>query len=645
MLCSSLVLAGQPEPPPDDQSAAGEPAPEVRIEDLPHQLQLGVRVESLRMQLPVIPTVVIVPDGASYADAVAAWRPEGRFPVLIDDGTPGAQQNIARFVRAFQPERVVTWETPNPPPADESEQLTRMVESLRATWPGGQAAADPALGLYVVTPLGWTPPGVVVSDPNDPAWPAALALAAGRGQPLILLACTGNVNGIMPRPQFASFDGAIKQALEKLSLPWTEMGDAIDAVTICANIPVRLRAGDNDWVALTDAVGRIEGTDPPARWAWCGQIFGSESESSYRAMCALFLTHDEAWIFDGYPDEPAFSDYDGAPAAQTLNERGLSVTYADSPKNGADMWRLEAARPITGEYVFVNTRGNRDFFDLMPGRCAPGDAPIMDKPTVVHFIHSWSAVAPANRDTVGGRWLERGAYAYVGSVQEPYLKAFVPPSSVASRIIGRAPYGAAVRHETSPVWKIAVLGDPLLTFGEPAPRTEATLPLEGAADLSSRMKEAVREREFTNGVLMLELLGRDSDAVRLAKGVLTQGGSDAAPEVVAAALMPAFRSAPTDEFLALYARAKPGTITPEQVDALWLASAPLLLSTQDASLLALLARNVRWPQLNNDLKLLMPAYRRVFGVDESLVLLQQLEEQAKTNAHTAAIQKARSQLR
>jgi len=45
----------------------------------------------------------------------------------------------------------------------------------------------------------------------------------------------------------------------------------------------------------------------------------------------------------------------------------------------------------------------------------------------VHFIHSWSAVTPDDRNTVGGRWLSNGVYAYVGSVDEPYVQAFVTP--------------------------------------------------------------------------------------------------------------------------------------------------------------------------------------------------------------------------
>ncbi|MCW5777487.1 MAG: hypothetical protein KIS87_13705, partial [Phycisphaeraceae bacterium] len=87
----------------------GQPEPAPVQPEVPPQVRLGRRAELVRANAPVIPDVVIVPDGASYLAAVAAWKPEGRFPVLIDDGTWQAGEDIARFVRAFEPRHVVRW--------------------------------------------------------------------------------------------------------------------------------------------------------------------------------------------------------------------------------------------------------------------------------------------------------------------------------------------------------------------------------------------------------------------------------------------------------------------------------------------------------------------------------------------------------
>src|SRR5204862_39496 len=84
-----------------------------------------LRADSLRRGIPVIPVVAIVPDAASYVQAISTWSVsgpftaagtgsvgKGRFPVLIDDGSWRAREDIARFVRAFSPAKVVRWAAP-----------------------------------------------------------------------------------------------------------------------------------------------------------------------------------------------------------------------------------------------------------------------------------------------------------------------------------------------------------------------------------------------------------------------------------------------------------------------------------------------------------------------------------------------------
>ena len=69
------------------------------------------------------------------------------------------------------------------------------------------------------------------------------------------------------------------------------------------NAPGRVRAGrgETDHFALTDYRGRLEGKEVPGpRWAWVGQVHGGARDAAYRAMCALFLDANNAWVFDGY---------------------------------------------------------------------------------------------------------------------------------------------------------------------------------------------------------------------------------------------------------------------------------------------------------------------------------------------------------
>ena len=79
----------------------------------------------------MVPTVVIVPGGDSYIEAIAQWTPQARFPVLIDDGSARAREDIARFVRAFKPPQVVRWERAGEAAATTRE---RIEGAVRAVW-------------------------------------------------------------------------------------------------------------------------------------------------------------------------------------------------------------------------------------------------------------------------------------------------------------------------------------------------------------------------------------------------------------------------------------------------------------------------------------------------------------------------------
>ncbi len=566
-----------PSSPPDAPPAAtAQPTKQpVRVEDLPPQVRLGVRAELLRRQMGVLPTVVIVRDERSYVIAISEWSlDKGRFPVLIDDGTPQARLQISRFVRAFEPTKVVRWSAPaeNIWPADKPGRQLLVEAALSSAW----GAQGPGRVLDRYKELNHTPPGVVAANIDDPAWTAALALAAGRGQFIAWIDAPpvgGGASGAMTLTQAGTLSDDIARACAGTGLAYDSLGDALDAVTLCMATPVKaVLASDakpfgrapfickpGEPVATTDIIGRRAGSgDYAERWAWCGQIFGTSASAASDAMCALFLQPAASWLFDGYETTGVWNAFDCTAAGELLKKAGLVTTVFDSPRQGSDEWRSQSAgawRTIGGSkkqksaepptetggvsagLICINTSGHSENFDLRPGQCISGDLPILNLPAMVYFVHSWSAQSPANTATVAGRWLERGAYAYIGSVHEPFLQAFQPTPDFIKRLLAPAPLGAAARLDGAGPWRIAVLGDPLITLGPPALRLDGPLPLVGAVDSAVLVADALKAGDFATAVDNLIIAGRDADVLRLIRALL-RDQRDKVTESVALSVLP-----------------------------------------------------------------------------------------------------------
>ncbi len=669
---AGAVLA-QPEPaPPVSAPTPGQPAPTtVRFEDLPPAMRLGVRVEAVRRGLTVLPVVVIVPDGDSYIEAIAGWTVRLRYPVLIDDGTPAALEDIARFVRGFAPLRVVRWTAPNAgvPPRSDAERRARVEGAVVRAWrdPAG-AGPEPApaptdmLGTWKSYRL--TPMGVVAANELDTAWTGALALAAGRAQPIAWVRARSGVHAEFAPAEVDALAEAIEAACRATGLAWEGLGDSLDAVTLALNTPHRVRVREREQLATTDVIGRVPA--PPGssadeagrrraggRWAWTGQVFGTEPQAAYRAMCALFLMPSRAWVFDGYPDSQPWLVYDGEAAGGTLTRAGLRVVVDDAPSNGPARWRSRAARPLDADLVLINSKGNSDFFALEGGQCAPGDVPLLAVPGVVHLVHSWSAAWPLERATVAGRWLEHGAYAYYGSVQEPMLAAFVPTPTLAARMVSNFPLGAAVRVDDGPAWKLALFGDPLITLGPPAPRAPlegegaSPLPLPGARNVEDELREALEREEFAGALAALSLLGRDSDAARLVRALLQERPAAVTPEVAAGAVLPVFRAgdgagAPdTATLVALYsALPVDAASAPLLRDALWLAAGPGLRTLDDERLIGLLRTNLRADQPGRDAAAIARAVLGVQGREPAMTMLAAARAASKSGPDIEAADEA-----
>lgn len=611
-------------------------------------IALGERTRQTQLKAEVIPTVVIVGDAASFLDAIAHWTPELRFPVLVDDGSVGSADNIARFVRAFQPTEVVRYRAPgaaegwNPSAASIERTLAKVwgadsanIEAMKKAWAG----------------RAHEPPGIVVANEKDPAWTAAIALAAARGQPLIWIDDTQaprDLHKLWPADDAAKLDKFLQDTCARTGLAWSDLGDSLDAVTLCGSFPNTIDVGPKDVRALTDRIGRLR-IDGSARWAWSGQIFGNPAEAAYRAMCPLFLSSDEAWLFDTYPKSPPWSDYSLAQAKAALSSSFKSA-LAESPGANASAWRENTQRPLTAGLLFVNSKGNSDFFELESGYGYCGDIPMLLKPAALHFIHSWSLQFPGSRDTLGGRWLERGVYLYYGSVNEPTLAAFMPCPRVADLLTQNAVFSGAVRRDGGPSWRLTVIGDPLATVtpGGIGVRSSKPLPLEGAKPLKIEAAELARKGDFAGAIRAFVLAGDEEMAVKLASALLRDRPAAATPAVAKAAIPALTRAGRTADVVGFFKAAnfKEGDRSTDASmlrDSLWSAAAPSLrsrISPPETGTLELLKDNLRNEQLDQDLIELGAAWAQVFdfaaarGMVES-VAARQTEPNLKKKAQRA----------
>jgi hypothetical protein len=171
-------------------------------------------------------------------------------------------------------------------------------------------------------------------------------------------------------------------------------------------------------------------------------------------MCSIFLTQETALLYNSYPQDGVWGQYAMDQTAHQLSEVNFDVTHIQRPQAGVRNWRYLTASGLDFDLIFVNTKGPSSSFNLGDGDASVQDVPTLNTPAAVHFIHSWSAVTPDDRNTVGGRWLSHGVYAYVASVDEPYLQAFVTPQLLVQRLQMLTPFLIAARQIEAPPWKI-----------------------------------------------------------------------------------------------------------------------------------------------------------------------------------------------
>jgi hypothetical protein len=450
-----------------DRPIIGQPP--LRPIDPPAVSALDPRLEPIRVALAswasrqgpdraVVDQVCLVPDLPTFLEAIAAWDAHHYFPILFDD-----VESSFRFIRAFRPARIVRMPRSAAPIAA-GKAWDRAVEAVGASWTTGDDKGDGRLpGDFAPKTLGPTPPGVVFSSPTAPMMAGAVALAAGRFQPLIQLDTDRHFADVLSLEQVDDLDRAIVFRVGGRGPRFEGLGDDCDFLTLAGDYPYRYRDKDGEQEAVDDRIGRSAGTD--RRWAFAGRLLGNAAESVYRAMCSLFLQPESALMFNGYDEStPPWSFYMMRTASLRLSDTLPTSQVSGEAQATLEGWHETFDPSNRFGLILINSHGTSTEFYLRGGPAHAPDIP-QGGPSAVLMIHSFSAAEPGDPTTIAGRWLANGAFVFYGSMNEPYLDAFRLPRLEGELIAMRAPLVVAARQlpgeSRGKPWRLVFLGDPL----------------------------------------------------------------------------------------------------------------------------------------------------------------------------------------
>jgi hypothetical protein len=421
----------------------------------------------------VVDVVCLVPDMATFLDAIATWDDRRIFPILIDDA-----ELTFKFLKAFRPSWVVRYPRAASP-IPENELWSRAVQAVGRSWVNENAPGTRIPGGdQVPTPRGTTTPGVVFSSSKSPMLAGAVALAAGRLQPLINWHPQKHRGDVLSENEADDLARNVEEQVGRLIPNYDRLDDDCDFLTVPDDWPYRREGPANETDpnpgvdrflksnrgphAVDDLLGRSH--DRRSRWAFVGRLPGDSKSSVYRAMCALFLQPNSAILIDSYDqNDRNWSAYKMDIAARTL-ARVIPATHRAGDRANLAGWHqvFDPVNPFG--LVLINSHGDPGHFHVSGATGSTNDIP-PSLPAAVLMIHSFSATDPNDPHTIAGRWLANGAFVYYGSMNEPSLGAFRTPGVVASLIAEGVPLSAAVR-ESPPEgfgrpWRLVYLGDPL----------------------------------------------------------------------------------------------------------------------------------------------------------------------------------------
>ena len=480
-----LVVVGSE--PPSERQPRGGPTPLSLLDPRLATLRTAATRWEARQgpDRAVVDQVCLVPDLATFCAAVAGWDRTRFYPILIEDA-----ESTLRFLRAFRPARVVRMPRVAGPiaPGQVWDTATRAVQ---ASWRRPEAAKRPEPSVPPKAPcaphpadsLGPTPPGLVVSSPEAPMFAGAVALAAGRVQPLIRFDSARGYRQTLTLDEFAEFDRDLTATVARVVPHHRELGDDCDFLTIAGNYPYRYRDAQGDDEAVDDALAR---TSVGTRWAYTGRLLGDPALSVYRAMCALFLQPESITLFNGYDEATApWSDYSTRAAALRFSGTWpTAARQAGDQDGGVASWHEAFDPENRAGLVWINSHGSPTVFHLQNNEEASTTDVPRTAPAAVVMVHSFSAADPTDPATIAGRWLANGAFVYFGSINEPFLQAFRAPQLAGELIAEHLPLAAALRTTSIEAfggpWRLEYLGDPLFRL-KPRPGGTTSAPRKRSA--------------------------------------------------------------------------------------------------------------------------------------------------------------------
>ena len=620
-LAPAPAVAQTQEESTQDKDTIQDPA------ELHWAVKLGLRVRQLDLAIPLIDQVVLVPDPATYVQEIAKWSPKARWPVLIED-----EHFCSMFIRRFKPSRVLR-RTPSIGLPTDKKTLEKTLKGVVIKALGGQPNKQSLSDLLQASQ--YLPPGVVITSVDDPAWVAALALAAGRAQLLAWMDTDwGPQNEWLTIQKGMSLLAEVRMILDRTGLPWEEPGDTIETLTICRKMPIGMhlnmpiqaqpplpdqKAGRLG-LATMDAIGR---THVAERGVYTGWIFGDEKRCAYVAMCSLFLPRSKVTLVDSYANkEPGMEPYDMSEAEKALDTMGYGVDLFRGGQASQLNWQRRLVGGLTTDLFFMNSQGGCTRFGLVQGDGDAVDVPLLNTPVAMQFIHSYSMCNPSDPATIAGMWLSHGAYSYVGSISEPYLAAFVPTIRVVEKMVNFVPFIISCRWwpEASPFsrpWRVSAFGDPLMLA--PAPNRydiqRVPPPNDGQVNLRAQaatlMRSATKNSDdatYAQAIQLLVLIGEDQLAVEF-WNLARQNGADASGST--AILGPLFRAKDRKAFLTAWQAAS--NVTAIDRDMLWHLCGNLMTFETDREIINTLSKNLRRRSRGTDLTRLAPYLERAEG--------------------------------
>jgi len=424
----------------------------------------------------VVDQVCLVPDIATFLEVVATWDEEHYFPILIDD-----IDLSFKFLRAFKPARIVRY--PRKPRGIAPGKLWEAASlAVARAWTSDDSQpSGPTLAETLPKKLGVTPPGVVLSSPDAPMLAGAVALAAGRFQPLLRWETPKRYEDVLTAEEAEALLLSMEEKIARRVPKYDRLDDDCDFITLAGDWPYRYEAkGELDVrhpqmkpfyqanggpLALDDLVARTP--DHESRWAFTGRLLGDATSSVYGAMCSLFLQPRSAVLVNTYNEkEKAWSLYSMNSASQVLEKSlaGWEISHRSGATADLAGWHRTFDPVNRFGLVMINSHGGPTRFHVTSGTATTSDVPMTD-PAAVVMIHSFSAADPNDPATIAGRWLANGAFVYYGSMNEPGLQAFRPPILVSLLLSENYPLGAALRRssaeEFGAPWRLLYIGDPL----------------------------------------------------------------------------------------------------------------------------------------------------------------------------------------